>query len=107
MLGDKPDAGQAVPADSGKLAPPVAQLVDAPPEPVVSPCAAFGALMDKHPILRPYVNRFKELGYDRIETLKHIAVDDMAAMNMVVGHRRLLQNAIQETLQKHDQQGQR
>ena len=36
------------------------------------------------PFLMQYTSRLKEMGYDHVETLKHIAADDMAAMNMMV-----------------------
>ena len=35
------------------------------------------------------------LGYDRIDTLKYINADDMASINMLMGHCCLLLNTIQ------------
>ena len=63
---------------------------------VVHHCPVFKQMMEETEVLRSYAVRLKELGYDRIDTLKYINADDMASINMLVGHRRLLLNTIQK-----------
>ena len=63
---------------------------------VVHHCPVFKQMMEENEVLRSYAARLKELGYDRIDTLKYINADDMASINMLVGHRRLLVNTIQK-----------
>uniref|UniRef100_A0A7S1IH93 Uncharacterized protein n=1 Tax=Eutreptiella gymnastica TaxID=73025 RepID=A0A7S1IH93_9EUGL len=95
-LGDKPATGLAVAAHHGMPPAPTATAKStiATPEHVVSEFAAFAALMHKYLILMPYyTSSLKELGYDRIETLKHIAAN-IVSINMMVGHRQFLPNAV-------------
>ena len=63
---------------------------------VVHHCSVFKQMMEEKEVLRSYAVHLKELGYDHIDTLKHINADDMASINMLVGHRRLLVNTIQK-----------
>ena len=54
--------------------------------------------MDKSPILRQYVVRLKDMGCDRLETLKFITPQDVANVNILVGHRCLLLNEVKSVL---------
>ena len=45
---------------------------------VVHHCPVFKQMMEENEVLRSYAVRLKELGYDRIDTLKYINADDMA-----------------------------
>ena len=61
--------------------------------------------MTKYPTLKQYGGRLKNLGYDRMETVKHIAADDLATMNMGIGHRRLLVSVVPQHEAQQGHQG--
>ena len=56
--------------------------------------------MKKCQILNQYSAKLKEMGYNRFETLQFIAPENIVAMNLLVGHRHLLVNAVKQMVNK-------
>ena len=87
---------------------PIAPEVVDPPNPQPAPtetkvdvqCQWFQALLAANPVLQRYKGILMSEGFDTKETMRFFSVEDMARLNIAMGPRRLLQDAIGKL--KHD-----
>ena len=63
---------------------------------MLEPRMHFEAAVCGHAVLTRYAQALQREGFDRMETLRFITPEDMARLDIVVGHRRLLLNIINE-----------